>query len=125
MFKESEYPPQSEYYRLAYVIRANDKLVDHVKGNQADWSKRDEEYIKEPVVIVTEEEQLEGWRRVVKAKVKEAFLRDHAEDYQLEEKIEKEEVYSSQESIDRFFDNYFDIEDASDIHILKTQAWKP
>ena len=123
MYIEEYFGQQSEFYRLAYVVKANDHLIQLVEQMAEEWEEGDEEMFKEPEVIVTEAEQLEGYRFTVEEKVKEAFLRERIKNFPFSDMSLGEDVFVSQEKINDFFEKYFDIEETSSFNFLKTETW--
>ena len=125
MFIESKYSPQEERTQRPFAIVANDNLIEFLKTIVLDWDDAEDiPYYKEPVIIVTEEEQLEGWRWIIEEKVKEAFLRSYIDDFPLCEMDLKEDIFASQESIEEFFNMYFELIEGKSFHVLDTGTWR-
>ena len=117
--------PNNQSSQRAFAVTPKDNLIEFTKSIVDDWDEEEDyAYCKTPVIIATEFEDLEGWRWIIEEKVKESYLREYIDDFPLCEMDLKEDIFASKETIEEFFNQYFELVETHGIHILETKAWR-
>ena len=129
MIREPRFLPETRdlYCRRVYVIRAKPALIDHLTEIGVKLDSVDMESLQRPTVVMTEEvpfeRDLEGWRRAIENKCKEAFFRETLEYPPLSLLELPERLLTDMTILIAFFDRWWDAEEADDIEIV-AGCWK-
>ena len=127
MIRETRFTDNGDMItRLTYVVRAKDKLIDHIIERRP-LDSDDIDYLFEPTVLTTPEvayeAHLEGWRIEVENKCKEGFLRSVYGTEPLCDMELPENLITDMSVLVQFFDQFWTIEQAELVE-MEMGVWK-
>jgi hypothetical protein len=129
MIREPRFLPETHdlYCRRVYVVRAKPELMAHLPEIGAQLEAADIDLLQRPTVVMTEEvpfeRDLEGWRRAIENKCKEAYLRETLEYRPLSLLQLPVGLLTDMDILVAFFDRWWEAEEADDIEIVAC-CWK-
>jgi len=129
MIREPQFLPgtQDLLCRRVYVIRAKPELITHLIESGAQLDADDITTLQSPTVIMTGlvpfERDLEGWRRTILNKCKEAFFRGGLEYLPLSRLDLPAELLTDMATLSAFFDRWWIAEEAESIELVDN-SWK-
>jgi hypothetical protein len=128
MIKEPKINKEQDVYsRRVYVIRAKKELIELIL--KIDPSCIEEVWVyKMPTVVMTEEvpfeRDIEGWRKGIKNKCKEAYIRENIQDFPLSVMEKPDRLLKEMDILLKFFDNWWIAEEAEDCIEILDGSWK-
>lgn len=118
---ESTDNPQNPIIRRAYVIRPRPELSQRLEALEL---SEDLDFLGQPTVVMTEplpfEGKLEGYRRLILRKCKEAFLQELLEFEPLATESHRIALLSAETPLEQSFDQWWTAEEVDTLEIATT-----